>query len=59
VGLAYDYCVGSTAFDAIQNGFKTYLIRDGTKSVAKDSEDKMKQRLDEAGVIEINSSDLL
>jgi nicotinamidase-related amidase len=51
--------VGSTAFDAIKNGFKTYLIRDGTKSVAKDSEDKMKIRLDEAGVTEINSSDLL
>ena len=32
VGLAYDYCVGSTAVDAAKNGFKTYLLTDATKS---------------------------
>ena len=34
VGLAYDYCVGETAFDAAKNGFKTYLLTDATKSVS-------------------------
>jgi nicotinamidase-related amidase len=41
LGLAYDYCVGSTALDAVENGFKTYVIRDATKSVAKESEEIM------------------
>ena len=34
VGLAYDYCVGSTALDSAKHGFKTYVITDATKSVA-------------------------
>lgn len=25
-GLAYDYCVGSTAIDAAKLGFKTFII---------------------------------
>ena len=34
VGLAYDYCVGSTAIDGAKNGFTTYLVSDATKSVS-------------------------
>ena len=34
VGLAYDYCVGSTAEDAAKNGYKTYLLTDASRSVA-------------------------
>ena len=34
VGLAFDYCVGSTAIDGAKNGFETYLVTDATKSVA-------------------------
>ena len=37
VGLAYDYCVGSTAVDGAKNGFKTYLLTDATRSVAETS----------------------
>ena len=40
-GLAFDYCVGSTAEDAAKNGFETYIISDATKSVAEDSRAKM------------------
>ncbi len=33
-GLAFDYCVGSTALDAASKGFDSYLIKDATRSVA-------------------------
>ena len=42
VGLAYDYCVGSTAEDGAKNGFETYLITDATRSVAGASAETMK-----------------
>lgn len=38
VGLAYDYCVGGTAIDAMLKHFDTYLIKDATRSVATGSE---------------------
>ena len=41
VGLAYDYCVGSTAEGAAQNGFETYLIGDLAKSVNGATEEVM------------------
>ena len=55
VGLAYDYCVGSTACDGAKNGFKTYLVSDATKSVAAPSHEAMKTRIGQDGVIEISS----
>lgn len=58
VGLAFDYCVGSTAIDAAKNGYQTYLIRDATRSVAKESEKIMEERLNEVGVKLIQSQDL-
>ena len=57
-GLAYDYCVGSTAYDAAIRGYKSFVIRDATRSVASDSEEKMEQKLKEANVIEITSQQL-
>ena len=58
VGLAYDYCVGSTARDSAKNGYKTYVIMDGTKSIAEDSTKKMDDVLNELGVEKINSVDI-
>ena len=58
VGLAYDYCVGSTAVDGAKNGFKTFLITDATKSVADPSKEAMSKRIQDAGVIEITSDKL-
>ena len=56
VGLAYDYCVGSTALDAVKHGFETFIIIDATKSVASVSEHEMKIKCDAAGVKEITSN---
>lgn len=33
VGLAADYCVKATAVDAVVEGFKTYIVEDGTRPV--------------------------
>lgn len=55
VGLAYDYCVGSTAIDAKIRGFETYMILDATRSVAADSELTMAAKLNSVGVKLINS----
>ena len=57
VGLAYDYCVGSTALDGARLGFKTYLIKDATKSVSSESEQAMSTKLKEAEVIVISQSE--
>ena len=44
-GLAYDYCVGSTAFDGAKLGYKTYVISDATKSVAQNTVEAMASKL--------------
>jgi nicotinamidase/pyrazinamidase len=33
VGLALDYCVKETAMDAVEEGFETHLLADGTRAV--------------------------
>lgn len=48
VGLAYDYCVGHTALDALKNGYKTYVITDLTRSVAAETEIEMVKKLKDA-----------
>ena len=58
VGLAYDYCVGSTAEDSAKLGYKTYLIEDASRSVADASKDGMNKRLLAAGVNVINQKEL-
>lgn len=58
VGLAYDYCVGKTAEDAAKNGFKTYVIMDATKAIAKDTTEKMDQVLADLNVEKITSADI-
>lgn len=50
VGLAFDYCVGSTAFDAAKNGFDSTVVMDCTRSVAEESAKVMDAKLQEAGV---------
>ena len=59
VGLAYDYCVGSTALCAAKKGFKTFIIKDATKSVSNRTEKLMNKKLEEEGVKLINSRDIL
>jgi nicotinamidase/pyrazinamidase len=59
VGLAYDYCVGSTAFDAQMCGFDTHLLKDATRSVATTSEQIMTEKLNNVGVFIHYSSDFM
>jgi len=44
VGLAYDYCVGSTALDSAKNGYETYIITDCTKAVAENTQHEMEKK---------------
>ncbi|CEL94160.1 unnamed protein product [Vitrella brassicaformis CCMP3155] len=58
VGLATDYCVGSTALDAAKNGFETYVVLNACRGVAQCTTDSMKQKLQEANVKIIQSTDV-
>jgi nicotinamidase-related amidase len=49
-GLAYDYCAGYSALDAASLGFKTFMIKDLTRSIAADSTTAMTQMLIDKGV---------
>ena len=44
-GLAYDYCVGSTAESAAKEGFQSFIIMDATKSVSEQTRVLMDQRI--------------
>ena len=56
-GLAYDFCVGMTAYDLAKEGFRVVLLRDASKSIGilqddgKNTEDLMDDMLVEANVI--------
>lgn len=39
-GLAYDYCVATTAVQLSKNGFNVYLYAPATKGIAKESMDQ-------------------
>ena len=53
-GLALDYCVKETAFDAIKYGFETYVIKDATKPINSDITEVLKA-FDEAQILTIES----
>lgn len=44
-GLAFDFCVGSTALDAKKLGYKVTVIKEATKSVSPQTEEIMKKKL--------------
>lgn len=50
VGLAYDFCVGSTAIDAAKLGYRVFVAEDATRAVADTSKNLMIDRLKQAGV---------
>lgn len=61
VGLAYDFCLGETALDAVNYFSNVYIVSDCTRAVAlpgkdnePDSETKMRKRLEHAGVKHIS-----
>ena len=59
-GLATDYCVKYTALDAMQEGFKTWVVVDGTRAVNLHTNDfeKAIKEMEAAGVKTISSEDL-
>lgn len=57
-GLAFDYCVGYTALDAIDLGYETIVIEDACRGISSDSIEKMKQNLQNKGVFIVKSSDI-
>ncbi|MCG8330567.1 MAG: bifunctional nicotinamidase/pyrazinamidase [Chitinophagales bacterium] len=60
MGLAQDYCVKYTILDALELGFKTYLIADGTRAVNLNPEDgdNAIKEMKAKGAIVINSNSL-
>ena len=52
VGLAFDYCVKHTAIDAVEHGFKTFVIEDATKAVDQSGEAlaALRKELQDGGV---------
>ncbi len=51
VGLAFDYCVGYSALDAVQCGFETAVIENACRSIDPDGTGKaMHEKLTAAGV---------
>ncbi|OQV17530.1 putative Pyrazinamidase/nicotinamidase [Hypsibius exemplaris] len=57
-GLATDYCVGSSALDALQFGYRTVVISDACRGCADSGISHMQQRIKEKGGCLINSTDL-
>jgi nicotinamidase/pyrazinamidase len=57
MGLATDYCVKFTALDAVQLGFKTYLIEPGCRGVELQHGDCQRaiQEMQSAGVLVVQS----
>ncbi len=57
VGLAYDFCVGWSALDAVAHGFRATVIRDLTRAIAmplgngRTTVDEAEQRFRDAGVL--------
>ncbi len=60
-GLATDYCVKFTALDAVQFGFKTFLIEDASRGVGLRPDDVKNAIADmnRAGVVIVQSADML
>ena len=50
VGLAFDYCVKCTAADAAKEGFRTFVVEEGTKAVDPSTWEEVKQELKAKGV---------
>eukprot|EP00457_Paulinella_chromatophora_P009400 gb/GEZN01009467.1/.p1 GENE.gb/GEZN01009467.1/~~gb/GEZN01009467.1/.p1 ORF type:complete len:299 (-),score=51.16 gb/GEZN01009467.1/:392-1288(-) len=58
VGVAYDYCVGSSALDAVSEGFSVYMVEDAVRGVAPDSTKAMRESLIKHKVQLIESKDV-
>jgi nicotinamidase-related amidase len=50
VGLAADYCVKCTAVDAKNEGFRTFLVEEGTRAVDVEEWSKIRGEIEDCGV---------
>jgi nicotinamidase/pyrazinamidase len=57
-GLAFDYCVGWNALDAVQEGFEAIVVEDATRGIAPDTIANMREQLEKAGVQIVKAADL-
>ena len=57
-GLAFDYCVGSTALDLANSAFRTHVVTDATKSITVEGTRNMREQLAHAGVAFMNSDEI-
>jgi nicotinamidase/pyrazinamidase len=57
-GLAADYCVYYTAKDALEEGFKTYIVEDTVRAINQDGFKKAKEDITNNGAIIIDSTSL-
>jgi nicotinamidase/pyrazinamidase len=58
-GLAYDYCVGYSAIDAVQAGFPAFIFRDASQPIdVNGSVAAIEKQFTQSGVTIIQSADL-
>lgn len=57
-GVATDYCVKSTAWDAVRAGFQTVLIQDAVRAVAPDTGQAALAAMRGVGILFAQSADL-
>lgn len=58
-GLATDYCVKTTALEALREGFEVVVIEDGCRGVAKETTEAALEEMKAAGVRFCRSGDFL
>ena len=58
-GLATDYCVCNTALDARAAGFTVFLVEDAVRGVAAETTAAAVARMQDAGVIQIRSEQIV
>jgi len=55
VGLAADYCVKATALDSAKEGFRTFVVEEGTRAVDEKAWEGVKAELRQKGVSVISA----
>jgi hypothetical protein len=55
-GLAYDYCVRYSAIDAINEGFRTFVIEDACRAITPQGNVTAKEKMLAAGVVPTTST---
>ncbi len=60
-GLALDYCVKTTALEAIKKGYRTFIMLDATKAINNKPESikKLRREMEKQGIQFIRTSDII